>query len=75
MTTKASPLQRAFKAAKEAMGPQRYGAPGKPFVCRLCGHDQFTGGNYNLLLGMHTLMCAGCSHIEFFGKAPNSIEP
>ena len=57
------------------MGPQRYGAPGKPFVCRLCGHDQFTGGNYNLLLGMHTLMCAGCSHIEFFGKAPNSIEP
>ena len=44
MTTKASPLKRAIKAAKEAMSPQRYGVHGKASTCRFCGHDRFKIG-------------------------------
>ena len=74
MTKKTSPLKRAFKAAKAAMGPQRYGTPGKPFTCHLCGNDLFKVGDYVSLLGMHTLTCAGCNHVEFFTKVPKAIE-
>jgi hypothetical protein len=74
MTTKASPLKRAIKAATQAMGPQRFGTRDKPFVCQLCGHDRFKVGDYVGLLGMHTLICAGCNHVEFFTKAPKTIE-
>jgi hypothetical protein len=56
------------------MGPHRYGTPDKPFVCQLCGHDRFKVGDYVGLLGMHTLVCAGCNHVEFFTKAPETIE-
>jgi hypothetical protein len=74
MTKNKSPLTRAFKAARQAMGPQRYGTHGKPFVCQLCGQDRFKVGNYIGLLGMHTLICAGCSHVEFFASTPKKIE-
>jgi hypothetical protein len=74
MTTKASALKRAFKAATDVLGPQRYGRPDKPFVCGLCGHDRFKVGDYIGLLGMHTLVCPGCSHVEFFTKAPKTID-
>jgi len=74
MTTKASPLKRAIKAAKEAMSPQRYGVHGKAFTCRFCGHDRFKIGNYVGLLMMHTLVCADCGHVEFFAKLPKTID-
>jgi hypothetical protein len=74
MAKKDSPLKRAFKAARQAMEPQRYGTPGKPFVCHFCGYDRSKIGQ--CIEGMHTLICDGCSHIEFFvlGKMPKTIE-
>ena len=74
MKKEASALKRAFKAAEAAMGPKRYGPHGKPFVCHLCGHDEFT---YELapVLVLHTLVCADCGHVEFFGKQPECIGP
>ena len=74
MTTKTSPLKRAIKAAKGAMGPQRYGVHDKPSACRFCGHDRFKIGNYVGLLMMHTLVCADCGHVEFFTKVPKTID-
>lgn len=74
MTTTNTPLKRAFQAAKKAMGPQRYGFAGREFQCALCDHDQFKVGAYVTLLGMHTLVCDQCSHVEFFEKAPQAME-
>jgi transcription elongation factor Elf1 len=56
------------------MGPQQYGADGHVFECAMCGHDQFKVGAYIALLGMHTLVCSQCSHVEFFEKAPQLME-
>ena len=74
MTTKASPLKRAVKAAKQAMGSQRYGAKDKPFACPFCSYDRFHHGDYIALLEMYTLVCGGCGHVEFFKKKPELIE-
>jgi predicted nucleic-acid-binding Zn-ribbon protein len=73
MTTKVSPLKRAVKAAKQAMGPQRYGAKGKPFACPLCGCDQYHNGDYIALFGMYTLVCDSCGHVEFFKRKPELV--
>jgi hypothetical protein len=69
MSTKMSALKRAVKSAKAAMGPQRHGVHGKPFVCACCGHDRFEVGMIPVL-GLHTLICADCCHVEFFGNQP-----
>jgi hypothetical protein len=69
MSTKLSALGRAMKAAKAAMGPQRHGVHGKPFVCACCGHDRFEVGLAGVI-GLHLLICAECSHVEFFKKQP-----
>lgn len=74
MTTTSTPLKRALQAAKKAMGPQQYGAAGRVFECGMCGHDQFKVGAYIVLLGMHTLVCCHCSHVEFFESAPQVVE-
>jgi hypothetical protein len=74
MTTKATAFKRAVKAAQQAMGPQRYGARQKPFACPFCRHDRFQEGDYISLLMMHTLVCGGCGHVEFFKKKPESVE-
>lgn len=74
MTTKVSPLKRAVKAAKRAMGPQQYGAKGKPFVCPLCCRDQYHTGDYIALFGMYTLVCDGCGRVEFFKRKPELVE-
>jgi transcription elongation factor Elf1 len=74
MTKRTSPFKRAAKAAKQAMGPQRYGAQDKPFACPFCGHDRFQQGDYIALLAMHTLVCGGCGHVEFFKKKPELVE-
>ena len=76
MTTSTSPLKRAVKAAKKAMEPQRYGIRDKVLECQICGHDHFklaAFGAYAGLLGMDTLVCAECSHVEFFVKMPETI--
>jgi len=69
MSKKILALKRALNAAKNAMGPQQHGVHDKPFVCGCCGHDRFTVGAI-LILQLHTLICAECSHIEFFAKRP-----
>jgi len=74
MSKQTSALKRAVKAVKDAMGPQRYGPHGKPFVCHLCGHDRFTYGVAPVIV-MHTLACADCGHVEFFAKKPECIGP
>jgi hypothetical protein len=76
MSTKPSPLKRAMSAVKKSMGPQQYGLRGKPFVCQLCGHDQFTTKTdsslvgSHILVGLYALACADCGHVEFFAKLP-----
>ncbi|MGO9199116.1 MAG: hypothetical protein ACLQM8_01085 [Limisphaerales bacterium] len=75
MTTKISAFKRAVKAAKhDMMEPQRYGAHDKPFACPFCGHDQFRRGDFIFLYAMHTLVCGGCGHVEFFKKKPELVE-
>ncbi|HOC00021.1 MAG TPA: hypothetical protein PKM43_14925 [Verrucomicrobiota bacterium] len=77
MSTTTSPIKRAVKAAKKAMGPCRYGIRDKTVECRICGHDRFTPAAYGAyvgLLGMHTLVCAECSHVEFFVKMPPTMD-
>lgn len=73
MGAKVSALKRAFAAAKEAMGPQRYGARGKVFVCRFCGHDRFTAESLPVL-PIRVLARAECGLAEFFAKEPPRIE-
>ena len=76
MKTNLSALGSAVKAAKAAMGPQQHGVHGKPFVCACCGHDRFEVGWFH---GLHLLICAECSHVEFFNRQPpvlrNHAEP
>ena len=74
MTIKVSPLKRAVKAAKQAMGPQRYVAKDKPFVCPLCSHDRYQNGDYIALFGMYSLVCNGCGHVEFFKRKAELVE-
>jgi hypothetical protein len=77
MSTTTSPPKRAVKAAKKAMGPCRYRIRDKALECPICGHDRFTlaaYGAYVGLLGMHTLVCAECSHVEFFVKMPTTMD-
>ena len=74
MPTTTSPLKRAITAAKRALGPQRYGQDDHAFACPMCDHDRFKPGVYVGLLGMHTLICAECSHVAFFEKMPDRID-
>jgi len=74
MNTKASTLKRATTAFKKAMGAQRYGVNGKPFVCQFCGHDRFKLGSGASLIGLHSLVCAECSHVEFFAATPPILD-
>jgi transcription elongation factor Elf1 len=74
MTSKASAFKHAVKAAKQAMEPQRYGAHDQPFACPFCGHDRFQQGDYILLFSIHTLVCDGCGHVEFFKKKPKLVK-
>ena len=74
MTTKASPLKRAIKAAKEAIGPQRYRAHSKDIICSTCKHDRFKQGGYIVILTMHTLVCEDCGHVDFFKGSPKAVE-
>jgi len=74
MSTKASTLKRAATAFARAMGAKRYGVHGKPFVCQLCGHDRFKLGSGASIIGLYSLACAECSHVEFFGQTPPVLD-
>ena len=71
----------AVKAAKEAIGSQRFVAAGKPVVCSHCGCDLFQ--EQNVLLntrgltffqldwldkGAFILVCTRCSQVLWFAK-------
>jgi hypothetical protein len=74
MSTKASTLKRVADAFQKARGAQRYGVRGKPFICQLCGHDRFKLGNGAFILGLYSLACAECGHVEFFAAAPPILD-
>jgi hypothetical protein len=74
MSTKTSPLKRAVGAFKKAMGAQRYGVHGKPFVCQLCGHDRFKVEHGVKIIGFNSLVCAECGHVEFFATTPPILD-
>jgi len=69
MSTKASTLKRAATAFAKAMGAKRYGVRGKPFVCQFFGHDRFKLSCASII-GLWTLACAECCHVEFFAQTP-----
>ena len=75
MPTSTSPLKRAITAAKRALGPQRYGFKDRVFVCQMCGHDHFKTGQYIMVAGLHTLVCAECSHAALFERLPELVDP
>ena len=74
MSTKVSALKRAATAFKKAMGAQRYGVHGKPFVCQFCGHERFKLGSGAKILGLYSLACAECGHVEFFAATPPVLD-
>jgi len=70
MSTKSSVLKRAVTLLVKAVEPHRYGVHGKPFICRLCGHDRFKPGSDISMLGLYSLACDECSHVELFAWPP-----
>jgi transcription elongation factor Elf1 len=56
------------------MGAQRYGVHRKPFTCRVCGHDRFKAGRSAAIIGLHSLACAECGHVEFFAATPPILD-
>lgn len=66
-------LSRAFRAAKSAMGPQRYQAAGKTIVCTHCGGDRFATPGLPSLVG-YVLDCSHCKHRLLFSGKPERIE-
>jgi hypothetical protein len=74
MSTKVSTLKRAATAFKKATGAKRYGVHGKAFVCQLCGQDRFKIGKGGAMIGLHSLACAECGHLEFFAATPPVLD-
>ena len=76
-------LRAAIRSVTSASGPGRYVVEGKRVVCPHCGHDEFVAGTAQLNTAVltffdldwanksaHTLMCAECGRIEWFGQDP-----
>ena len=79
-------LKAGVAGAREAFGPGRYEVEGRRVTCPHCGGQEFAEGSALLnTVGMtfleldwanksaHTLMCAQCSRIEWFGQAPERL--
>jgi hypothetical protein len=62
-------LSRGIRAAKKAMGPQKYLAAGKRIVCPHCGCDLFNTVGLPYLLG-HIMECSRCTLRLIFGDKP-----
>jgi hypothetical protein len=74
MSTKTSTRKRAATVFARAWGAKRYGVHSKPFICQLCGHDRFKLGSGASIMGLYSLTCAECSHLEFFGQTPPVLD-
>jgi hypothetical protein len=62
-------LDRGIRAAKSAMGPQRYQAAGKLIVCSHCGGERFTTPGMPTLVG-YILDCSDCKQRLLFAGKP-----
>ena len=65
-------LSRGIRAAKSAMGPQRYRAAGKVITCPHCGGQSFDTPGLPGLLG-YLLDCSQCKLRLLFAKNPKRI--
>ena len=74
MSTKVSALKRFASAFQKVVEAKQYGVHGKSFVCNLCGHDRFKLGSDISVLGLYSLACADCSHVEFFAQVPPLLD-
>jgi len=73
-------LRRGIKAAMAAPEPQKFRAGGKTVMCSHCGNGSFLPyeltkiATKGLLCELHGLLCAKCSHLEFFAQEPEEID-
>jgi hypothetical protein len=74
MSTKVSALKRFASAFAKSVAAKRYGVHGKPFVCQLCGHDRFKLGGDISMIGLYSLACGECSHVELFAQVPPLLD-
>jgi hypothetical protein len=65
-------VKRGIRAAKNAMGPQKYQIGGKVIVCPHCGGSRFTT-MYSSLIGC-VLTCANCTRKQIFDAKPEPVE-
>jgi len=63
-------LSRGIRAAKKAMGPQKYRAGGKRIVCPHCGGELFEPVGLPYLLG-HIMQCSRCTLRLIFSDKPD----
>ena|GEM_PF-1947094 len=66
-------LSRSIRAAKSALGPQRYQAAGKAIICHHCGSDRFTTLGMPSLVG-YILDCSHCKLRLLFSQKPEQIK-
>ncbi len=66
-------LNRGIRAAKSAMGAQRYRAGGKLIVCSHCGGERFTTPGMPTLVG-YILDCYHCKQRFLFAEKPEQLE-
>jgi hypothetical protein len=72
MAKKKSLLQHAIKGVKNAFAPKAYTSRQNPVRCSICDHDLFKQGPDVIILSLHSLICADCSHVEFFDDKPET---
>jgi DNA-directed RNA polymerase subunit RPC12/RpoP len=66
-------ITRSIRAAKSAMGPQRYQAAGKAIACSHCGADRFTTPGMPTLVG-YLLDCSHCKQRLLFAEKPERLK-
>ncbi len=66
-------ITRSIRAAKSAMGPQRYQAAGKAIVCSHCGGDRFRMPGMPTLVG-YVLDCSRCKQRLLFAEKPERLK-
>jgi hypothetical protein len=80
-------LKAGLAMVAAAVGPGSYQVEGRQVTCPHCGGQQFAKGSAQLdtrwtprleadqanTTSVHTLMCTGCSRIEWFGERPEKL--
>jgi uncharacterized protein len=80
-------FRRAFKRAAKEFGPKRFVLAGKMISCPHCSSQRFNIGEAQLNTALATLfnldwanesatvlICIECGQIQWFGKAPESLD-